>query len=154
MFLNCLPRHDYHMSMTEMRYDTKNKRITIATKVFIDDMQNTLKKVYNMPLVFQHTAADSVHNFFFEHYFESRMDITRNRTRLKPQFLGFEYDQDICWIYLEVPNVKPWKELQLSQRIFFELFDDQQNIVHVYSAENKRSSCIFTAQEKVQTLSE
>ena len=80
------------------------------------------------------------------------MQFQSGKKVLETEFLGFEYEQDIMWAYMVVPNVKRLKELTITQQFFFELFQDQANIVHVYSTEGDKKSFLFTPTDYQQSL--
>ena len=63
------------------------------------------------------------------------------------KFIGFEYDYDICYLYLESDTftVKLQDEFYLSVPMFFEVYDDQENVVDLHLLK-KDESFIFTRQ--------
>lgn len=149
---NSFGNHDYHMSLTELRIDGEKNRITIASKVFVDDLEDCLGIVSNSEIRLKMNQSDTIYQDMFERYFESRMQFSSRKKDLETEFLGFEYEQDIMWAYLVVPNVKRLKELTVTQQVFFELFQDQANIVHVYDEEGNRNSLLFTPTDFEQTV--
>ncbi len=49
----------------------------------------------------------------------------------KMNFLGFEREDPAIICYIEIPNVKKFKTLEVKNQVIFDLYDDQSNIVHV-----------------------
>ena len=48
---------------------------------------------------------------------------------MKVVFIGKEYDGDIMRCYLEVEGVKNIQSFEISNKILFDLFEEQQNII-------------------------
>ena len=47
------------------------------------------------------------------------------------EFIGFEYDYDICYLYLESDTLTMTKfdDILLSVNLFFDVYEDQENVV-------------------------
>ena len=58
--------------------------------------------------------------------------------QLQPEFVGFEIENDVAWVYQEVIGVNFSSAIIISNKVLFDQFEDQQNLVHVsYRGETK-----------------
>ena len=70
-----------------------------------------------------------------------RIVFKRNNKEVDFDFIGFEYDYDICYLYLESDtlSIAQFDELLLGVNLFFDVYDDQENVVDLstpFSEEN------------------
>ena len=65
-------------------------------------------------------------------------------------FLGKKYDTDVAICYLEIPNVKlsEVKTMSVQNEVLTDLFDEQQNVVHVKWNGNKKSFVLIRENNK------
>jgi molybdopterin converting factor small subunit len=132
--------HPLHVSVTDIEYDEKDKMLKIMMRVFIDDLEATLRQHLNQPeldllapkngLTLDQMAGD---------YFKQRFSIALDNKPQKTVYLGHERESDALIFYIEVNNVKKWKTIQVLNSIITEVFEDQSNLVHVNVREQVRS---------------
>lgn len=136
----CLYLHPIHVSVTEIEFDEKEKSLEIMMRVFIDDLELTLRNKLNQPeldilepkngLTIDQMAGDYVKDHF---------RITLDNKVQKIVYLGHERESDAFIFYIEVTNVKKWKTIQVFNDLFTETHDDQSNLVHVTVRDKVRS---------------
>jgi hypothetical protein len=124
--------HPMHVSVTEIEYDEKDKALETMMRVFIDDMELTLRQKLNQPeldildpkngLTIDQMASD---------YLKEHFKIGLDGKPQKVNYLGHERESDAFIFYVEVSNVKKWKTIQIQNDIITEMHDDQSNLVHV-----------------------
>jgi hypothetical protein len=116
--------------------------------VFTDDLELSIERSHEgLDLEIggenQHELTDSlVADYLIDHI------IYKNGLKdVNFRFIGFEYDYDICYLYLESDTftVKLQNEFYISVPMFFEFYDDQENVVDLHLLE-KDESYIFTRQ--------
>lgn len=64
-------------------------------------------------------------------YIADKLKVNINGSAVKFKFLGKEYKDDITYCYLEVEGVKEVKSISVTNRILFDVFTEQQNIVRL-----------------------
>jgi hypothetical protein len=72
-------------------------------------------------------------------YFKNRFAIALDNKSQPVTLLGHERDGDVFVFYLEVSNVKKWREILVRNDVLMEVFDDQSNLVHVTARGKIRS---------------
>jgi len=131
--------HPFHVSMCEVRYNEEAQSLEIALKIFIDDLDLYFDKVGVTDQYFgepgELATADSLLTGYLNKVFSIRVD-GKSKTK---NYLGKEIDKGALWAYFEVKNVAPFKTFGCSNSLFFELFDDQQNIIQLTYQDETRS---------------
>ena len=79
------------------------------------------------------------------------MSILIDDKKFEMDYLGLETKNDMYVCYLEIENLPIYSNMVISNKILFEIFDDQQNIIHV-KRNNKRQSFIARNKNSFLTL--
>ena len=69
----------------------------------------------------------------------SNLSIYLDNNKYDLFYLGSELKNEIIIIYLELEDVPEFKSIELKNTILFDLFEKQQNIIHLKKGVNKRS---------------
>ena len=72
-------------------------------------------------------------------YLKDHFKISLDGKPQKHTYLGHEQEDAALIFYIEVPNVKKWKTIQIQNDIIMEMHSDQSNLVHVTVKEIVRS---------------
>ena len=83
-------------------------------------------------------------NVFIEKYLKEKITIKINNKETNINFIGKEYEGDIMRCYLEIEGVKSIQSIEVSNKILFDLFEDQQNIIKT-KINSKQKSVIQTS---------
>jgi hypothetical protein len=126
----CSAFHPFHLSVTEMKYNTQSHTIEISTKLFINDLEAILKKKYGVSLDLTTHHEDQKSKDFLQQYLQKNMTIQIGAKNIPFTLLGAEREDDALWIYLETPITPMPRTLDLTNTLLFDLFNDQANIVH------------------------
>lgn len=142
LFIGSAKAHKYYFSLTDVAYNDKNESLEIITNVFIDDIELELNKKYGVNLLLstknQYAKTDSI----FELYVNEKLQFSVDDTQRKYNFIGLDYENDLVFIYLEIENIKAPKKFEITNQILLENFDDQQNVVKVKIAKERKSDIL------------
>ena len=124
--------HDIHFSKSSVDYNENSKTLQTVINVFTDDLELAIERSHDkldleIGAETQHASTDSlVADYCIQH-----VVLKMNRKEVDFDFIGFEYDYDICYLYLESDTLTMAKfdEIHLSVNLFFEVYDDQENVV-------------------------
>lgn len=142
--------HKYYVSVTQITYAEKDDALQITSRVFIDDMENLLKERYNVTGNLSTSEEYKLVDEYIEKYVREKFTIEING-KIKPfDFLGKKYDSDVLIFYIEVPkvNFSLIKSIQVENKVLTDLYDDQQNIVHLKIKEIKESFILTKSDAK------
>lgn len=131
LLLSLSTPHDFHVSIAQVDYRDSNLQMTL--RVFTEDLEDRLQlKLGENEL----PQTDSI----IASYLEDKVGFKLEGQPLPMTFIGKEIEFELCYLYLEFPCPERPKSLQVSNRIFFDSFDDQSNIVNVKVGETLRSA--------------
>jgi hypothetical protein len=132
--------HPMHVSVTEIQLDEKDKELEIMMRVFIDDLELTLRNKLNQPemdiLELKNgMTVDQLAGDYLKDHFKVSLDNKPQKTA----YLGHEREGEAFIFYVQVSNVKKFKTIQIFNDIITELHEDQSNLVHVTVKDKVRS---------------
>ena len=130
--------HAFHTSITEMRYNPKEKAFEISLRIFMDDLEKTLStNNKNKKFVIENNDKNDV---FIEQYIRKHFVITTPKNqKLNYQYVGKEKEGEAVWIYLEMPLNEPLKGSKIQNDVLMDMFEDQTNIVNIFMNNDKKS---------------
>ena len=64
-------------------------------------------------------------------YVNKKFGVVVNGKARELNILGYELDEGSIWIYIEVPKVKKINEAVYYNTMLTEVFDDQENLLHM-----------------------
>lgn len=151
-----------------MEWNKESKVFEVALSIWPVDLEKVLKdsqeireqlkSTINIDDPDQHPVLDPG----IKKYVDSKLRAELRGKPLKMKWLGFEVEKDSVWCYFEwsLPENKaenasdelpsPWT-LNLSNELFFELQDDQQNTI-LFQQAGKRRAVHFTKDHPRQKL--
>lgn len=145
--------HPYHVSATEMEYDASMKRVEISTKIFTDDFEAILAKLYKQKVDLTSKAMKPQMTNLIQKYITTHLSIKNNNQNLPIQIFDWEIDHEAVFIYLtaSAPQFSP-ANISIQKTVLYDLFDDQVNIIH-FIFNGKRKSTKLVYPEKLAVFS-
>ncbi len=140
--------HKYYVSVTEIEYINEQKSVQIISRIFIDDFESLLRNRYDERLTLAIENEDDLVNYYTEKYLKEKLKITINGQPLEFNFIGKEYEEDIMLNYLEIVNVDNISSIEVTNRILFELFPAQKNIVRFKINSKNKSILLIKENDK------
>lgn len=124
--------HPMHVSVTEVQYNEKNKSFEIISRIFIDDLELSIrneKKNESLDLLNpgDGMTTDQLVSEYIDHHLQIRLD----GKLCKINYLAHEIDDVALVCYLEVENVKKVNGIEVTNSFIQETHADQSNLVHV-----------------------
>lgn len=144
------PKHEYHVSVTQMRYNPAQKNLEISVRTYTDDLEKGLSLANdNRRFVLRN---DDANNPFVERYLRKHFVLADPSRQIRSfTYIGKEEEADGTWLYLEVPfsgNPEGWV---LKNDLLMETFDDQVNMVNIKWGD-ERKTYMFKSGKPVQAL--
>lgn len=137
--------HPYHVSATEMEYDARSQKIEISTKIFTDDFENVLRKLYKRKVDLADTAVRKQMTLLIEKYITTHLSVRNNNKTLPLKLFGWEIDHEAVFVYTvaDAPAFNAAK-IQVEKTVLYDLFDDQVNIIHfIYNGQRKSNKLVY-----------
>ncbi|MCX2719248.1 DUF6702 family protein [Lentiprolixibacter aurantiacus] len=142
--------HKFYVSVTHVNYVEKDDAFQITTRIFIDDFEAVLLERYGVKTALATPGESSVADSYIEKYLRAKLQIKLDGELQKYKFLGKRYDNDVIICYLEITQVnRPgMKSLEVQNEILTEMFEEQQNLVHLKVQGKKKSFVLYKESNK------
>lgn len=131
--------HKFYISVTQIDYVKDEQSLQITTRIFIDDFESLIRKRYDESVTLDIKDESKKVDLYIERYLGEKIKIKINNQIVSFNYLGKEYEDDIVYCYLEIEDVKSIEAFEISNKVFFDLYDEQQNIVKI-NINNKNKS--------------
>jgi hypothetical protein len=123
--------HPLHVSVTEVEYDEKDKALEIMMRVFVDDLELTMRNKLNQPELDITEPKGMTLDQMVLPYITEHFKLSLDNKLQKIHYLGHEKEGEAFIFFIEVKNIKKWKSIQVMNDIIMEIHEDQSNLVHV-----------------------
>ncbi len=122
--------HDFHTSITDIKYNPRTQSLEVAVKVFTDDLENVLSRKNKVKVTYSNSEKV---NTYLSAYLQNTLSFETTKGKpLKYKLVGSEEESDAVWIYVEVPVSTPnLQQLYVKNAVLTDLFEDQMNIVNI-----------------------
>lgn len=118
------PAHPFHVGISEIRLvdDSEGSGyiLQVTHKLFRDDVDAARGEDL------------SLKEYLFSH-FQLWQNVRGDEQIVPLQWVGFEYEDDVIWIYLEAKCPAATHSWTAKNRLLFDEFSDQTNIIHWYT---------------------
>lgn len=150
LFMSFSSVHKFYVSVTNIVYSEEDKAFQVTSRVFIDDFDKLLKERYGVEAKLATPNESKIAEEYVEKYFRTKFVVEIDGEAVPYTFLGKKYDNDVVICYLEIPNVNlsEVKQMSVQNEVLTDLFDEQQNVVHVKWKNNKKSFVLIRENNK------
>ncbi len=131
--------HEYYISLTQIEYVANKKSVQIISRLFVDDFENALRARYREDLTFGGQEETENIDEYVERYIKDKLTIKINGTKANFTYIGKESDIDIVKCYLEIEGVERIDSFEVTNKLLFDLIEEQQNIVKTKINSNQKS---------------
>lgn len=131
--------HPFYISVTEITHNDKEKTLEVSCKIFIDDLENTLKKNYNTVVDLSNEKQETQNDKFISDYISKNLLLNADGKVSKCNYIGFEKDGESVYCYFEISNIPTLKKLDVTNSLLQDFTDKQINIMHI-TVKGKRKS--------------
>ncbi|WP_136479981.1 DUF6702 family protein [Cognatitamlana onchidii] len=135
--------HKYYVSVTQVEYVQDKQSIQIISRIFIDDFEKLLQERYDENIILAGKTEQKIVELYIERYLKEKLKIKINETPVELNYIGKEYDVDVVKCYLEIINIKDVKSFEVSNKVLFDVFSDQQNIVKTKINSKEKSFILY-----------
>lgn len=143
--------HPYHVSATEIEYNSNENRLEISSKIFTDDFEAVLTRLYKVNTDFADRNMKQHMDGLVKRYITTHLAIRSNGTLLPLQLFGWEQDKEVIIVYTTATATAfDPKHITVENTILYDKFDDQMNIIHFIIGNERKSSKLNYPERKVQ----
>ncbi|MFK5982482.1 MAG: hypothetical protein QM499_06175 [Flavobacteriaceae bacterium] len=131
--------HKFYVSTTNVEFVKEKQVVQIITKIFIEDVEQALQARYD-PSISLDSPKEKVSDVeFLRKYVLQKMKLKINNKDVKLSYIGKEYDIDIVNMYFEIENISEVNSIEIENKVLFDMFPEQQNIIHFKTSESRKS---------------
>ena len=147
LFIYVAP-HRFYSAIFQINFEKSKKRVEITARIFTDDLNQTLKKIYKkeVKLGSKKESKDDIE--ILKKYLTSNIKFTINGKPTIFDFISKEEDNNISICYLKINNVSKITTLEVENSVLIELFPEQQNIIQFQNGDKKQS--LLLTSEKIR----
>lgn len=139
--------HKFYLSVTQMEFDADKNRITAISRVFVDDLEETLRQRYDVQLALGTDREDEKASFYIRRYVEQKLTVEINNVPLKFSFAGFTYQNDQIVLLSEFSIIDSDEyEIKVTNTLITDAYSEQQNLVHFRMNQKKQSEVLTKEQ--------
>jgi len=131
--------HKYYVAVFQFEYVPAKKVVQVTSRIFIDDLEAALQKKHGRKFYLGTSAEVKDVDNILKQYFSENVHVKINGKDQSVTFLGKETEDDILICYSKLAADTPVKSIQVHNTVLFEVFEEQQNIIHANVNRNKKS---------------
>ncbi|HEX6192391.1 MAG TPA: DUF6702 family protein [Chitinophagaceae bacterium] len=144
--------HPFHVSVVEINHNPSDKNLEISSKIFTDDFERVLAQNYKTKVDLINPPDRKAVDKLIEDYIKTHLIITADGKPTTLKYLGFEREDDAIFSYVEVEGIPAVKKLDIVNRIMYDYFDDQTNLLHVVVGGARKSTKLEFPVKEAQFL--
>lgn len=139
-FLVVFNFHPYHVSVCEIEYKSIEQTLQVTHRIFIDDLEAALRDQHQEEWFdIVNPQNEQQRDTWIKEYVSQRFSIRLNNDLIKGNYLGHEFEYDVIFCYIEYSDCIEIKNIEVTNTILLDQFEDQTNLVHVTFNDNVKS---------------
>ena len=131
--------HEIHVSYG--RVSVEAKTVTIRLRMFKDDLSRALARHHQRDTV--DVEARPLADSLALAYLGQKLLVSLDGKPLVGRITGAGSEDKMWWYLLEYPMAARGERLSLANRVFFELFENQQNLLKVIQAGSGEETSLY-----------
>ncbi|HVG38559.1 MAG TPA: DUF6702 family protein [Pyrinomonadaceae bacterium] len=142
--------HKFYTSIARAEYNAETKSLEVSARVFADDLELALTKKNNRDVRLDATKdIGALVLAYLQDSFELKEGDGGEAKQLT--WVGMETNVDVVWLYFEIKLGAAPRDARMRNRLFFELFPEQVNVVQFVNGERK-SELVFKQGSNFQVV--
>ena len=129
------PAHTYHTSLTRIDFNQKTKSLEIEINLFNHDLEKVLEAKNKKRIDFE--KSKDFDKLVFDYLSENFIITDEKKSLKKMVWVGKEIEVDLTTVFVEITEIEDFNNLKLQNKIFFESFAEQVNLVTLHTEDKK-----------------
>lgn len=122
--------HAYYVSVSEIYHNPKNSSLEISMKIFIDDLELAIRKFENSEFAISDQGTGAGTKKSIEAYLFDKFKIEIYEQPADMRMIGYELEDDAVLCYIEIEKVREINQVNISNSIICEIYEEQINLTH------------------------
>ncbi len=149
--LSSLDYHKFYVSIYQINFNQKDKRLEITSRIFIDDLNNMLFLKYNKKTHISEKEETKEDIELMKKYVSENFLIKVNGVSKPINYLSYELEANVLICYFNIKDISKIKSLEVQNTALFELNLEQQNIIQT-TIYNIKKSLLLTPNNTKDTI--
>ncbi len=132
--------HPFHVSVVEVNHNATDKTLEISCKIFTDDFEKVLEQNYKTKVDLINPPNKSAMDTLVKKYITSHLSLSADGKAVKLSYIGFEREAEAVYSYVQVDNIPSVKKIEITDKLMYDIFTDQINLMHVTVGGNRKST--------------
>src|SRR5690349_12266381 len=117
LFAFIVSLHPIHVSIAEVDHNADAKALQITLRIFIDDLETSIRNKMNASeLDLLEPGEGRSTDALVKDYLAEVLKLKVDRKAVKTNYLGHEIEGPAMICYIEVPNIKKFKSIEVTNR--------------------------------------
>lgn len=142
--------HPFYLSVTDVKYNEKNKSLEIACKMFTNDIEDALKRTTKTSVDLLHPKDKKETEKILFDYISKRLILNLNGKIQTLKYIGYEKEEDVIWTYMEIEKCEKPKQLNITTSLFYDFLKEQINLVSLEVGGKKQSSKVSNPEKEIK----
>jgi hypothetical protein len=121
--------HKFYVSIYQINFNQKNKRLEITSRIFVDDLNTILLKKYDQKTHLGETAETPEDLILMKKYILDNLSVKINGQKKTINFLIKEMETNVLVCYYNIKDISSIKTFEIQNTCLLDLNADQQNII-------------------------
>lgn len=143
--------HKFYVSIYQINFNQKDKRLEITSRIFIDDLNEVLNKKYNKKTSFSELKTNLEDLELLNKYLSEKFSIKVNDIVKPINYLSCETEANVLICYFNIKEISKIKSLEIKNTALYELNSEQQNIIQT-TIYDKKKSLLLTSNNPKETV--
>lgn len=140
--------HKSFISITNMEYNETEKQLEVSLKLTAHDFEHILEKEFGKQIHIENVKKGSKIDLFIIAYLTKHFSVTSANENGTLNYVGREVTiKDELFFYFTVKKIKNPSRIVVKNTFLFEIFKQQQNIIH-YKLKGKTKSLTLVSLKK------
>jgi hypothetical protein len=144
-----MPLHPLYVTVTEINHNAKDKTLEISCKIFTNDFEAALEKALHVKTDLSEPKDKKAADKSVSDYIQKHLQIKADGKPVTLEFVGSEKETDATWSYFQVSNIAIVKKLEITNRLLYETFEGEINLMHVTVSGNRKSEKLTNPETNV-----
>ena len=141
--LTAMGLHKFYVAIFQIDYVPQKKMVQITTRIFVDDLNDALKKKY-LTTTFIGLDKETPEDItLMKKYFIDKFKLTINGQPKTITYLSNELENNVIICYFNIKEVSKLSTIEIENTILTELHSEQQNIIQ-FNDNGKKQSILLT----------
>lgn len=154
LLINLFSFHPIHLSVANIDYNFKTKKLEISFRVFADDFEQIINSKNDVVLNIGKKNEHKKTNNYIDSYISEHFSLTINNTKIKSKKLVLkkrELKDITIWLYYSIDFSGGIKQIKIMNSILTDLYRDQKNLL-IFTYKNKQTPLQFNSKNTIKTI--